>query len=54
MTDLTPAQFEVYFEAQTQRYLHMSAKEFRERAEAGTLPDTPMVIHMLILSGEAP
>lgn len=48
---MTPAQFEIYLEEQTQRYLDMSASEFRERAEAGTLPDTPMAAHLLVLMG---
>lgn len=53
LCDLTPAEFETYLEDQTQRYLDMSASEFRERAETGTLPDTPMAAHLLVLSGVA-
>ena len=33
LCDLTPAEFETYLEDQTQRYLDMSASEFRERAD---------------------
>jgi len=53
LSALTPAEFETYFDDQTQCRLGMSASEFRERAKAGTLPDTPMVAHLLILAGEA-
>ena len=52
MSDLTPAEFETYLDDLTQRYLNMSVSEFRERAKAGTLPDTPMAAHLLILAGE--
>ena len=53
VTDLTPDELESYLDSQTQLYLDMSVSEFRERAKAGTLPDTPMAAHLLILSGEA-
>ena len=43
--------YEVFVNAQTLRFLDLSADEFRERAATGSLPDHPSVAHLLLLAG---
>ncbi|HEY3669498.1 MAG TPA: hypothetical protein VGN51_01065 [Acidimicrobiia bacterium] len=49
--DLTPDETREYLEQQTQTYLRMSLGEFLALAEAGELPEHPVVAHLLLLTG---
>ena len=49
--EVTNDEWDAHVEEQLQRYLGMSLAEFKEQVEAGTLPDDPLVGHMLVLTG---
>lgn len=49
--ELTPAEAEEYAAQQVRKYLDMSVQEFRDRAEAGTLPKRSVVLHLALLLG---
>jgi hypothetical protein len=52
--ELSTEEAQAFLEDQTRRYLDMSLAEFYQRAEAGTLPDDPVVTHLVLLSGAHP
>lgn len=43
-----------YLDQQTRRYLGIGLREFLRRAEEGTLPDHPVVGHLVLLTGARP
>jgi hypothetical protein len=49
--ELTPDEARAYAEEQTQKYFGMSVDEFNARAALGTLPDSPHVVHVALLTG---
>ena len=52
--ELSTEEAQAFLEDQTRRYLDMSLAELYQRAEAGTLPDDPVVTHLVLLSGAHP
>lgn len=52
--ELTLAEAQAFAEDQTRHHLGMSVAEFRQRAEAGTLPRVPVVPHLVALTGAKP
>jgi hypothetical protein len=52
--ELTAEEARVFLADQTRRYLGMELDEFLRRAEDGTLPDHPMVEHLILLTGARP
>ena len=49
--ELTADETRQLLEDEIQRHLGMSLDEFYRRAEAGTLPDHPLVAHLALLAG---
>ena len=49
--ELTEEEAREYLDSQTRLYLDLSLDEFYARAEEGTLPEHPMVAHLVLLSG---
>lgn len=55
LVDMTREEAEQMFEERTQRYLGMSADEFRQLvADGRPLPDHAMVGHLLLMLGAGP
>ena len=52
--ELTPDETREYLGEQTRRYLSMELDEFLRRAEEGSLPEHPVVAHLIMLSGARP
>jgi hypothetical protein len=49
--ELTAEESRRFAEREIRRYLDMSLAEFFSRAEQGTLPDKPVVPHLLLITG---
>jgi hypothetical protein len=48
---LTPDEARAFAAEQTQKYLGMTPEEFVAAADADTLPDSPVVMHLALLLG---
>jgi hypothetical protein len=49
--ELTPEETQALLEQLTDKYLGIPLEEFYRLAEAGILPDHPVVPHLILLSG---